>query len=394
MFTRRWTVVGLGLAASLLCLSACIDRTPATRVPMPDAELQILIDGEPVYDAYLATLDARLTPGVRLKAPAALQRIIYEDETYSLQSEKLEWSASAGSLTRRNRQDPEWTLPDEVGDYRLTVTLTRRYVRVSTSTTPDTMETGVPDIVEFFISDEVYALVPAPASDVKDGEIEGYRIGEYPDLENPSALAVRTHKSLYQPPTHFYRVTEENQHYRITKRFRLGDFDMNFDYMPEEVWPNYVVLDPVFVAKLELVIDELNRAGYPVTTFKMISGFRPPSYNEGSRQQGADLKAGYSRHMWGDAADFIVDEDHDDVMDDLNRDGVVDCDDARIVFLAGRVIDEQLAKRNSPAVGGRGLYARHDALERDVQTPYVHMDARGYVHSDGRLYEWFEECAP
>ena len=60
-------------------------------------------------------------------------------------------------------------------------------------------------------------------------------------------------------------------------------------------------------------------AGLPVTTFRIMSGYRTPYYN---RSIGNETR--YSRHLYGDAADIYVDEDGDGVMDDLDGDGRAD----------------------------------------------------------------------
>lgn len=396
MASRGRTAGWLSFVLPVVALWAlsCTEKTTPVRVPMPDAELQILIDEMPVYDAYLADREQRIQPEVTLDAPVAQQRITYQDEIYSLQSEKIQWSCSDGTLTRTSRQNPEWMPPREAGDYRLTVTLSRRYILVSTSNSASTLESGIPSIVEYFISDAVYAIVPESADALVEGEINGYPIGDYPDIENANAPSVVAHREVYRRPSQFYRVTEENKDYRLSRRFRLGDFDLDFYYM-RTGYPQYIALQRKFVRKLELVVDELNQQGYPVRTFSMISGYRSPHYHFGGIDRGDELKAKYSRHLWGDAADLIVDDDGDRVMDDLNGDGEHNCADAAIVFLAGREVDHRLARLNDPAVGGRGLYDHHDAKERDAdQTPYVHIDARGYVHNDGRLYEWYEGCSP
>ena len=52
-----------------------------------------------------------------------------------------------------------------------------------------------------------------------------------------------------------------------------------------------------------------------------MSGYRPPFSAIGNVQ--------YSRHVWGGAADFYIDQSpKDGVMDDLNKDGVVNREDA------------------------------------------------------------------
>ena len=77
-----------------------------------------------------------------------------------------------------------------------------------------------------------------------------------------------------------------------------------------------------------------------------------------------------SRHQFGDAADIIVDSDGDQVMDDLNQDGVLNGKDA--ITLAEWI--EELWRREEYAgrPGGLGVYN----AEGD-HGPFVHVDMRG-----------------
>ena len=62
------------------------------------------------------------------------------------------------------------------------------------------------------------------------------------------------------------------------------------------------------------------------------------------------------------------------------------CQYARQSFLA----------EGSDLVGGAGWYYHHDYYQRGeqvAQTPYVHMDVRGYTRPDGSLVRWVGEDA-
>jgi uncharacterized protein YcbK (DUF882 family) len=96
-----------------------------------------------------------------------------------------------------------------------------------------------------------------------------------------------------------------------------------------------------------------------------MSGFRTPWYN-----RAIGNTTDYSRHLWGDAADVYVDRDGDGDMDDLDGDGRVDLDDARI--LAAFVDQVERDAESHLPVGGMGLYRRNAA-----HGPFVHVDARG-----------------
>jgi len=76
----------------------------------------------------------------------------------------------------------------------------------------------------------------------------------------------------------------------------------------------------------------------------------------------------YSRHLYGDAADLFVDVNRDGRMDDLDFDGVVDGDDARVIHKTLR----EITAEKSHLVGGLGFY---DSV--NYRNPFVHVDTRG-----------------
>ena len=107
--------------------------------------------------------------------------------------------------------------------------------------------------------------------------------------------------------------------------------------------------------------------GHPVENVGVISGFRTPQYNaHGGNTSG---RGNFSRHMYGDAMDFYIDNDGDGRMDDLNQDGQVDIEDARIVGEAAERVEEQYPEY----VGGIGVYDPTGA-----HSGFVHVDVRGY----------------
>jgi hypothetical protein len=73
--------------------------------------------------------------------------------------------------------------------------------------------------------------------------------------------------------------------------------------------------------------------------------------------------------MYGDAADIFIDNDGNGNMDDLNHDGKVDLNDARVILAAvGRV-----EAAHPSLIGGCGVYPGTSA-----HGPFTHIDTRGY----------------
>lgn len=196
-----------------------------------------------------------------------------------------------------------------------------------------------------------------PASEKRGGKIGLYFIGNWPRAT--TAKGVR-----YEPPRGFIEVTRERQNTQLSDHFRLKDF---FPHDQANVWPKYIVVDMRLVDKLELILAELEKAGIPAAGVKVMSGFRTPQYNEGVGDTRG--RASLSRHMYGDAADIFIDNDGNGRMDDLNGDGRVNTNDARVILSAANRVEAA----HPSLIGGVGVYAATSA-----HGPFTHIDTRGY----------------
>ena len=206
---------------------------------------------------------------------------------------------------------------------------------------------------------DLRVITTVPASEAKGGRIGDYRIGSWPT----DVSSVPTPET-YAPPRGFIRVTPQNKDMRVSEHFVLGEF---LTKGQTDVWPKYIVLSPRMLDKAELTIQELEEMGHPVEQVGVISGFRTPRYNEGggNTQGRGDL----SRHMYGDAVDFFVDNDGDFRMDDLNGDGRVTVADARVMAEAA----ERVEREHPNLIGGIGIYDPTGA-----HAGFIHIDTRGY----------------
>lgn len=199
----------------------------------------------------------------------------------------------------------------------------------------------------------VFTMVPA-ARVGADGRLNGYRIGDYP--REPLRG-----EEIYLPPRGFVEVTPEVLDTKISPNFTLGEFVAK----QESAYPKYVVLRPSLLLKLEQILASLNAAGHGTNDFVIMSGYRTPYYN---RTIG---NVPYSRHVWGGAADFYIDESPaDGRMDDLNGDGKVDRNDAR--WLAEFINGMSQRGEFGTGIGGIGVYGSNAA-----HGPFVHVDVRG-----------------
>jgi hypothetical protein len=195
-----------------------------------------------------------------------------------------------------------------------------------------------------------------PYEKMKNGMINGYRIGDYP---TPS----KDKKDLYQRPLGFVEITAENRNTKISPHFKLGQFLCK----QSGSYPKYVVIREKLPLKLEYLLEKLNEKGVPCNSFSVMSGYRTPYYNR------AIGNVKYSRHLFGDAADIFVDSDpSENYVADLNGDGRRDERDGDYFFSMVNDLNNRLS--SSPYVGGIGRYKATKA-----HGPFVHVDARGVL---------------
>jgi hypothetical protein len=198
---------------------------------------------------------------------------------------------------------------------------------------------------------DIHVFVLVPASQVKNGWLNGYQIGSYPPAS-----------ARYTPPTGFVEVTKDNDDTKVSPHFRLNQFICKQDTLAD--FPKYVVLEQRLLLKLETILELVNRMGFSVDTLHVMSAYRTPYYNHAI----GDVK--YSQHQWGGAADVYIDPHDKDRMEDLNRDGRVDIADSK--FLYDRIEEWFERKDLQKFEGGLGFYPATAA-----HPPFVHVDVRG-----------------
>lgn len=241
---------------------------------------------------------------------------------------------SSGDLRSLSPQAWRWKAPSEHGRVEMKI--------YRSAPTPDSIKLNL--------------LVMVPASAVKKGMLNGYRIGQYPK---------KPYKGLpqYLPPTGFIELPDSTFDFPVSPHFTLRQFVCKQD----GGYPKYLLLRPELLLKLELVLQQVNDRGYPCQSFHVMSGFRTPHYNK------AIGNVKYSRHQWGGAADIFIDEQPvDGMMDDLTGDGRTDWRDAAVLY---DIIDD-LHEQSwyMPYVGGLGRYRK-----TDNHGPFVHIDVRGFL---------------
>ena len=203
----------------------------------------------------------------------------------------------------------------------------------------------------------IVTLVPRTAK--RQGRIGEYRLGTWP-FEGGG----RPKTPRYAAPAGFIQVTPQNQNFRVSEHFQLRQFLTKNQF---DVWPKYLLLDPLLIDKLELTIQELKKEGVRVEHVHVMSGFRTPSYNAGGGNTSG--RANLSRHMYGDGADVYVDNDRDGQPDDITGDGRVTVRDAERFAAAA----ERVERNHRSLVGGIGIYVACCG-----HGPFTHVDVRGH----------------
>lgn len=203
---------------------------------------------------------------------------------------------------------------------------------------------------------QLHVFVATPFRNGIDLDLKGFRIGAY---------APRPFRDLvsYKAPTGLVEMRPSWKDLPVSPHFRLGQFLCK--QQPGHR-PRYLLIRPALLLKLERLLEAANLQGWEAETFHVMSGFRTPFYNASIGN-----KTTSSRHLFGGAADVYPDADGDGVMDDLNRDGRVDTEDARSLA----ALAERLASRGAAfwPPGGLAAYPATSA-----HGPFVHVDARGY----------------
>lgn len=237
-----------------------------------------------------------------------------------------------GIMVQQSARRWQWIAPSRPGTYKLTF--------------------GGPGEKDKIV---VHAFVMVPATAVKNGILNGYRIGAYPAKPlngNP----------LYMPPPGFIEVTKENQETKVSPHFELKQFLCKEDTSKQ--FPKYIVLNERLPLKLEAILERVNTLGIKTESLHIMSAYRTPFYNHAI----GDVL--YSMHQWGSAADIYIDPENVNRMEDLTRDGRVDIQDAKFLF---DEIEQLIAeKQGQKFQGGMGFYPGTSA-----HPPFVHVDVRG-----------------
>ncbi len=193
-------------------------------------------------------------------------------------------------------------------------------------------------------------FVMVPFQKLYKGKLNNYSIGWYPRSTSPHPKLTR--------PEGFIEVTAEVESTRLSPNYILKEFICR---QPGN-FPKYLVLKEELIIKLELLLTKIKEKGYNCSKLNVFSGYRTPRYNTGGGG------GRHSAHIYGGAADFFIDEDHNGVIDDLNKDGRYNSKDSKILYDIANELDAE----RPDLVGGIGWYRRVGGVG-----PCIHVDVRG-----------------
>ena len=207
-------------------------------------------------------------------------------------------------------------------------------------------------------------ITTLPFSAKQNGHIGLYYLGSWPGEHGKAIAPAKAPPGAYANPAGFIQITPQNFNTPVSPHFKLGDF---VTHDQPNVWPKYIVLQQRIIDKLELVLADLQAHGVDIQGVRVMSGFRTPQYNyTGGNTAG---RAENSRHMYGDASDIFIDNTGSGQMSDLNHDGRITIDDARVMLAAV----DRVEAAHPELVGGAGVYTAAPG-----HGPFIHIDARGY----------------
>lgn len=283
---------------------------------LSDPEFSVAVRG--LINPY-AIMSLMTTPGKEITFEIKEGDGLYTTET------------TGGSLTvGSDNKTWNWKTPEKPGTYCVTIT---------------NKDSGTTMLI--------HAMVKVPWDGAN--ELDGYKIGEY--KKEPLNGNKR-----YEYPTGFVKVTDENADTWVSPHLQLKQFVCK----QSNTYPSYILLETRLLLKLEMLLSELRKGGVATDSLYITSAFRTPHYN-----RAIGNKTDYSRHLYGDAAGIFVDKNDDYRLDDLNKDGKVDNEDAKHLSNLVEKVSEKLPDYFE---GGLGFYGFNSQ-----RTAFIHTDTRGYT---------------
>lgn len=371
---KKYTLIFL----YLICMTITLSSVFAENSSSVKIHITIRESYNPEAELVLLKNDAPIKIEAEIIAP--------KNTEYTLKDGyKVEWKTTFGKIQQLNNPLTAILTPEQMGmTSQISVSLVGK-VKIFNQTQ------------NINILDKKTVISPVSYKKYfKNGEVAGYKVGEYLDPKNEKELKKynvttnwhRIYPEKFAPPEFFYIVNNENKSLKITPHYKLGDYALDFPWFSQGM-PQAIALDYGLFTKLEDIQSLMNNDGYKFEKFSILYGFRPPSFNLGTILSDGEnsLKAPFSQHQFGKAIDILIDTDGDLVIDDLNKDGKINMKDAAVILHYVNILDRQYREAKDPRMGGAGIYKSHDFTGR-IQSPYIHIDTRNFTTSNGYLLRW------
>lgn len=253
------------------------------------------------------------------------------------------WMVEGGTVTATDKRSFKCVAPKEMGNFELIINYSLSGVDAQ---------------------DRLLLAVMKPSRDVFASYPRTY---SYPDPRTSTApKRVRSKAASYAPPQYMFAVKPELLEREVVPAYSLGSFICPSSPGASTLIP-YAAIDSVLIEKLRAITLELIKQGIISRKVLILEGYRSPRYN--ASLSGAQP---YSRHIYGDAITFMIDEDGDGTMDDLNNDGVSDRKDGAVV---ARIIRALESTKKIP-LGGMGI--NEYVSDGVVKRLELQIDCRGY----------------
>jgi hypothetical protein len=270
------------------------------------------------------------------------------------------FDAAAGLIKSSASSSVVWEAPQQPGLYKLGLTVEESF----TGNWASGEEVKSDPVVG---KQELLVFVQYAFDRAGSGVIEGYPIGIYPNETAPNAPGiVQRHADKYAPPKWFVKVTAETGRLQLSPHFRLGDFAS-----PGETGKDhFIAVKPELIAYLEEVWNAAIREYGPSARVVILRAYLSPFEWQRLFQKGAAYTT-FTRFQYGDAAALIIDLDGSGRLGDLNRDGKVDLEDAKVLATLLVKVQDNLKLK------GEVLEVAKPIEPDWPETPYVAADLRG-----------------
>ena len=293
-------------------------------------------------------------------SPAPVSRVAGRGRLAIRSNRQVMFDAAAGLIKSSASSSVVWEAPQQPGLYKLGLTVEESF----TGHWASGEEVQSDPVVG---KQEILVFVQYPFDRAGSGVIEGYPIGIYPNETAPNVPGiVQRHAENYAPPKWFVKVTQETGRLQLSPHFRLGDFAS-----PGETGKDhFIAVKPELITYLEEVWSAAIHEYGPSARVVILRAYLSPFEWQRLFQKGAAYTT-FTRFQYGDAAALIIDLNGSGRLGDLNRDGKVDLEDAKVLATLLVKVQDNLKLK------GEVLEVAKPIEPDWPETPYVAADLRG-----------------